>query len=151
MDEDNYRSTYSQYNELPCLFEKAVLQQCCKCHLARHFNLAERIGVACSEASAQQQCREFLSIMREKSIFALQLTPSADGKLPHAKKIKIQCGGINGLHLLESEGTPDKDVNLLMTRAVSQYGSVAKLPFEQIIRSVVAFEGRKRRSNQKKS
>lgn len=145
MDEDNYRSTYRDFNELPCLFEKAVLQQCCKCHLARHFNLAERVGVACSTKVAQAQCREFLSVMQDKSVFALQLTPTEDGKLPHAKKIKIQCGGINGLQLLDGSTDMDKDVHQLLSNAVQHFGGLDQLPFEQIVRSVVSFEGRKRR------
>lgn len=145
MDEDNYRSTYREFNELPCVFEKGILQQCCKCHLARHFNLAERVGVACNSGAAQQQCRSFLSIMQDKSVFALQLTPSADGKLPHAKKIKIQCGGINGLQMLDGATQMDKDVNQLLNHAFEQYGDMERLPYEEIMRSVVTFEGRKRR------
>ena len=129
----------------PCLFEKGVLQRCCACHLAKHFNLAERVGVACTARAAQQQCREFLAIMQEKSVFALQLTPTDDGKLPHAKKIKIQCGGINGLHTLDGAADLGKDVNRLLDHAVKHFGGMAQLPFEQIVRSVVAFEGRKRR------
>jgi len=149
MDEDNYRSTYHDYNELPCLFEKAILQQCCRCHLARHFNLAERVGVACSTKGAQSQCREFLAVMQEKSLFALQISPTSDGKLPHAKKIKIQCGGVNGISELSSEPEDDKDVNKLLTNASRVAGGIDKLPFEQIVRSVVQFEGRKRRKNKK--
>jgi hypothetical protein len=145
VDEDNYRSTYQEFNELPCVFEKGILQQCCKCHLARHFNLAERVGVACSSGPAQEQCREFLSTMQEKSVFALQLTPSADGKLPHAKKIKIQCGGVNGLQMLHGTDQIDKDVNQLLDHAVEYYGAMQQLPYEEIMRSVVVFEGRKRR------
>jgi len=145
VDEDNYRSTYREFNELPCVFEKGILQQCCKCHLARHFNLAERVGVACNSGAAQQQCRSFLSIMQDKSVFALQLTPSADGKLPHAKKIKIQCGGINGLQMLDGATQMDKDVNQLLNHAFEQYGEMEQLPYEEIMRSVVTFEGRKRR------
>ena len=145
MDEDTYRSTYREVNELPCVFEKAVLQQCCGCRLAKHFNLAERIGVACTSGTAQDQCRAFLSVMQEKSIFALQLPLSGDDKLPHAKKIKIQCGGVNGLEMLEETTGIGKDVNRLLNKAVEHFGSLDKLPYEQIVRSVVSFEGRKRR------
>jgi len=145
VDEDNYRSTYREFNELPCVFEKGILQQCCKCHLARHFNLAERVGVACNSGAAQQQCLAFLSIMQDKSVFALQLTPSSDGKLPHAKKIKIQCGGINGLQMLDGATQVVKDVNQLLNHAIERYGDMERLPYEEIVRSVVTFEGRKRR------
>lgn len=148
MDEKNYRSTYHDLNGLPCAFEKAILQQCCSCHRARHFNLAERIGVACSTENAQKQCQKFLALMHSKSVFALQLPKYKNGQLPHAKEIKIQCGGVNGLHQLKNTEQAEKDVDLLLSEAIQQCTRAEDLPYEQIVRSVVKFEGRKRR-NQK--
>lgn len=148
MDENSYRSTYSEINDLPCAFEKSILQQCCHCHKAKHFNLAERIGVACTNTDAQKQCRTFLSIMREKSVFALQLSKANNGKLPHAKEIKIQCGGINGLQELfkdSSDKDMDKDINQLLNHLIGEPSDLELLPYDRIIRSVVSFEGRKRR------
>lgn len=148
MDETNYRSTYSEINDLPCAFEKAILQQCCRCHKAKHFNLAERIGVACTNTDAQKQCRTFLSIMRDKSVFALQLSKVNNGKLPHAKEIKIQCGGVNGLNeLFQDSGGGDigKDINQLLNHLIGETSEPEALPYDRIIRSVASFEGRKHR------
>jgi len=145
MDENNYRSTYREINELPCAFEKALLQQCCQCHLARHFNLAERIGVACTVKVAHEQCREFLAIMHEKSVFALHFPLPETGKLPHAKEIKIQCGSVNGLLALARPDENNKDVNVLLVKTTTRFSGLDKLPYEQIVRDVASFEGRKRR------
>jgi len=145
MDENNYRDTYREINDLPCVYEKAILQRCCGCSLARHFNLAERIGVACTSNNAQNRCKKFLSILQQKSVFALQTPEQAQGELPHAKKIKIQCGGAIGLKSLENVQAGELDINTLLDRACELYGDIESLPYEELVRSVVHFEGRKRR------
>jgi len=147
MDEDNYRSTYHEINELACVFEKAVLHQCCHCHRAQHFNLAERIGVACTTVTAQQRCRKFLDLMRQKSTFALQLTSPESDPLPHSKQIKIQCGGMIGIQstLQSVEDPAQRDIDELLERALKTFNTLDALPFDQIVRSVVKYEARKRR------
>lgn len=145
MDENHYRNTYRQFNDLPCVYEKAILQRCCSCGLAHHFNLAERIGVACSSNDAQNRCKKFLSILQRKSVFALQTPDQAQGELPHAKKIKIQCGGAIGLKSLENMQVADLDINALLDRACELHDDIESLPYEELVRSVVHFEGRKRR------
>ena len=147
MDEDNYRRTYREINELACVFEKAVLHQCCKCHRAKHFNLAERIGVACTSAPSQQRCRNFLQIMRRKSVFTLQLPAPESSPLPHAKEIKIQCGGAIGIQnlLQNSEGSSERDIDMLLDRALENYRGLEALPYDQIVRSVSGYEARKSR------
>jgi len=145
MDENNYRSTYREINNIPCVFEKGILQQCCRCRKAQHFNLAERIGVACTDTGAQKLCREFVTTLREKSVFALQLSSTENEKLPHAKEIKIQCGGVLGLQELPGAKTVDGDVHQLLHQALADSNDMDILPYELIVRSVVRFEGRKRR------
>lgn len=147
MDEDNYRSTYHEFNELACVFEKAVLHQCCHCHRAKHFNLAERIGVACTSKTAQHRCRDFLELMRQKSSFALQLATPDTGPLPHARQIKIQCGGIIGIQaaLRDSEDPGSRDVDQLLDLALENYQALPALPFDLMVRSVTKYEARKRR------
>lgn len=149
MDENNYRDTYREFNELPCVYEKAVLQQCCSCRRARHFNLAERIGVACTDTASQERCRQFLAILQEKSVFALQLPNPELVQLPHAKKIKIQCGGVLGLLAANGNNSSDKDVNVLLEQAIDRFEGMESLPYEEIVRSIVRFEGRKRRGQKK--
>jgi hypothetical protein len=150
MDENNYRQTYREFNDLPCVYEKAILQQCCTCRRARHFNLAERIGVACSDPDSQGQCREFLGTLQQKSVFALQIPGPIDSELPHSKKIKIQCGGIIGLQQIEKLQIGDRDVNALLDRAIEVFGDLQSLPFEELVRGVVSFEGRRRKRPRKR-
>lgn len=147
MEENEYRSLYHSINQQRCVFEKSILSRHSDCHLAHRFNLADREGVACSQQQAAELCHVALSQMRDKALFALKLT-RIDGPLPHAKEIKVQTGGLYGLQQIlgeDNQDAPIADIITLLQRALAHYGSVATLPYTEIARSIVQFEGRNRR------
>ena len=113
------------------------------------FNLADREGVACSSQSSNLRCQLFLALMRKNASFALQLT-RVDGPLPHAKEIKVQTGGLLGLKksldTAEHEVERVDDIAALLLQAETQYRQLKLLPFSEIVKSVVNFQGRKRRN-----
>ncbi|MEJ2361966.1 MAG: hypothetical protein P8Z75_11130 [Gammaproteobacteria bacterium] len=146
MEENEYRNLYRAINQQRCVFEKSILSRRSNCHFARRFNLADREGVACSEPQATTLCQSTLARMRDKAIFALKLT-RIDGPLPHAKEIKVQTGGLYGLQHLLGQGddsAPVADIIDLLQSALVQYGDVESLPYTEIARSIVQFEGRTR-------
>lgn len=147
MEENEYRSVYHSINQQRCIFEKSILSRRSNCHHARRFNLADREGVACTQPQAAELCQATLDLMRDKALFALKLT-RIDGPLPHAKEIKVQTGGLYGLQQILGENDPDApiaDIFGLLQRAIDRYGEVASLPYTEIARSIVQFEGRSRR------
>lgn len=149
MEEQEYRAAYKAVSQRPCLFEKAVLARHCNCRFAHRFCLADREGVACRSEQGHEQCRTLLETLREKARFALQMT-QVFGPLPHSKEIKVQAGGLRGLRaVLEREppkGSGVEDVAGLTETALSRFGAIERLPFEQIVQHIVRFEGRNRRS-----
>ena len=151
MEENEYRSFYHAINRERCVFEKTILSRRANCHHAHRFNLADREGVACQQQEAASLCQTTLKQMRDKALFALKLT-RIDGPLPHAKEIKVQTGGLYGLQQLlgDSDTTqPIADIIALVQSALDQYGAIDALPYEEIARSIVQFEGRTR-SNRRK-
>ena len=144
MDENEYRQTYQQVNTQPCVFERAVLRRCGNCHHALRLNLAEREAVACQSDTARPMCQQFLDIMHQKSFFAVK-TDQAAAPLPFGKEIKIQCGALLGLQAELGLDTPIEIHDALM-QAVASNGTLAKLPFENIMRHVTAFKTRRRRN-----
>lgn len=146
VEEDQYRSTYKSLNERRCVFEKAILSRRCACECSTRFYLADREGVACDSASAHQRCEKLISLLRENAKFALKMTV-LDGELPHAKEIKVQNGGLLGLQrvLRPDLGTSNvADVAGLTALGERTYGSLADFPYREIVKSIVAFEGRRR-------
>lgn len=145
MDENEFKTTYRDYNERPCVFAKALLSRCAGCSRAHKLNIAEREAVACKSEQALRQCRELLPMLRAKALFALRLT-HVDGPLPHGKEMKVQCGGLFGLRAAQAptlEG-PVTDVYSLISAAVADYGDLQSLPYGEIVKAVVNYEPRKR-------
>jgi hypothetical protein len=148
VDQDAFRSTYRSYNERGCVYEKAILTNHCACSQAHKFCIAEREGVHCGSDAAQDACRELLERLRSEARFALRATAERTA-LPHAKAMRIQVGGLRGIEavLHPTEPVPAKitDIRRTVEAAIARYGSLAALPFGEIIRQVAAFRGRERR------
>ncbi len=140
----------------PCAFEKAMLAGACSCALAARRNIAEREAVTCTSPPAHGQCALLCALLRQKSAFALKLV-RIDAPLPHAKEMKLQCGGLRGVQQalgaaelasadeLAPEGR-GLDVHELVLAAQEKFGGLHHLPFARIIQSVVAYEIRRRRA-----
>ena len=150
MEEDQYRKTYNSFNELRCVYEKAINSRRCTCSASHRFNLADREGVSCQSKQGQQRCKNILELMRKNASFALKL-PEADGSpLPHAKELKVQVGGLLGMQSLVFNEKKDvqkvEDIDLILQSALEQYGDFSRLPFTEIVKSITTFKGRQKRS-----
>jgi len=152
MEEDEYKSTYSELASVPCIFEKALVNHRAKCSLSRHFYLADREGYSCDDAGSSEICSDILSRLRKNSVFALKLH-EASGPLPHNMEIRVQAGGLAGVakSLTLNDGVqpeqslPVDDIHSNIASAIEKYGALDKLPYSKIVQSVVQFQGRRRR------
>ena len=144
MDEDAYKDTYAVVNPVLCCFEKAILGRKCTCILSHRFHLADREGVACQSQDAQLRCQQTLRVVRDKSRFALKRVGDS-GQLPHNTELRIQAGTISGLKAVVS-AHPTDDVDSLLTTANADFGDVESYPFDQIMRAIVQYKPRSRRS-----
>lgn len=159
MDESAFRQTRDAMTPRPCAFENAMLAGACACSLAARRNIAEREAVACGSPPAREQCAALCALLRRNSAFALKLT-QIDAPLPHAKEMKLQCGGLQGvqrslMHTAAAEparGGPVlpsvADVRGLVEAALEKFGGLQNLPYSAIVRSVAAYQIRRRRAEQ---
>ena len=152
MDQDAFRKTYREVNEVYCAFEKSVLTNECHCSHAERFCIAEREGVHCRTEDRQARCLRWLELLREQARFALR----ADEErrlLPHGKAIRLQVGGMRGLgKVLDAErmgAATTADVDGLLSEAEKQYGRLESLPYSVIMREVAAYQTRRRSSRRR--
>jgi hypothetical protein len=149
MNENEYRATYHGLNKRRCIFEKALNSRVCGCQMASRFNLADREGVACKSSPGQVLCSELIRQLRQNARFALALT-RINGPLPHSREIKVQNGGLLGLQRVLSPEHQDQrkveNVFGLVAQAIEAFDTLSSLPFDEIVQSVVAYEGRRRHS-----
>ena len=150
MEEDEYKSTYNELVSVRCVFEKALTNNQARCRLSRHFCLADREGYACSDVESSVKCCELLELLREKSAFVFKMH-EVKGPLPHNMEIRVQVGGITGLaKLIEMQVDSQlkqpvvEDIYGLIKKTTEKIGPLEKLPYSEIIQSVVRFQGRRR-------
>ncbi|MBD3670734.1 MAG: hypothetical protein HUJ29_08160 [Gammaproteobacteria bacterium] len=152
MDENQYRDTYRSINETRCWFEKSINSRKCHCARMERFNLADREGVRCTNKEAQLRCHRLLEVMREKAMFALQMT-RVEGPLPHAKEVKVQLGGMLGLQKTLYPDMADaeevEDIQQIVSEAVARFGGIEDFPYEQIMQSIVHLQARPRRRDRR--
>ena len=133
-----------------CPFEKAILSAQCGCELATRFSVAEQMGVECRSDIARNNCAMLLAIMRERARFALKVT-DASTSLPFGKEMKVMLGGLTGLQRqLAPQGGRVENVHALVQQAQAVYGTLETLPYQEIVKSIVSFQS-KRRGNARPS
>ena len=136
---------------MQCPFEKTLNSRRCVCTEMKRVHLADRECVTCKKKNAWQNCTDFLALLRVNAKFALKLTETDGGPLPHGKEIKVQNGSVLGLQKLltpEDEGKPD--VNLLLNLALDKYELFENIPLDQLMPSIVHFKARESRRDKKK-
>lgn len=149
MDETEYKALYDAVNTERCVFEKAMLTRRFGCDKVVRINIAEREAVGCSSVAALGVCEQLLKQLRQSAAFALK-TAGGGGRLPHAKEIKVQCGGLLGLAAVLQASDPTaptaNNVYGLINAAIAEFQSLERIPYGEIVRSIAHFQGRKKRS-----
>ncbi|MFO7604050.1 MAG: hypothetical protein R6X06_09580 [Gammaproteobacteria bacterium] len=152
MDEDHYRQTYAQINDLRCVFEKSLQSRLSSCSQSHRFCLADREGIACQLALGNKRCTTLLGLIRHNANFALGRA-RIESALPHNQEIRVQNGGLLGIQRLLTNATTASppaepsisDIHELITQAIETFGSLESLPFDEIVKRIVSYEIKKRR------
>ena len=130
-----------------CPFEKAILSAQCACEMASRFSVAEQIGVECRSELARNNCAMLLGSMRERARFALKVTDTSE-LLPFGKEMKVMIGGVIGLQrLMTAEADAAArvtNIHALVQQAQQVYGSLGTLPYQEIVKSIAAFQSKRR-------
>ena len=148
MDEDSYRSTLSNIAAETCVFERSVLARHCFCAKAHIFNLAEREGVRCEAGLRSENCARLSAFLRESVNFTFHIKDKEE-KLPYAKQIKMQAGGLHAIQgvLSEPNINPQKVENIyqLVIDVEDQYSDLSQLPMVGILNEISHFKVRHRK------
>lgn len=144
-NEGAYRLARKAYIEHSCPFERALLSRCASCDRSRKLNLAEREAIGCGAPEVREHCLAFYRALHENAHFALKM--SADVPWPFGKEIRAQCGGVRGLaSALEAAADETTDIAATVLQGRARFGSCDAFPYSEIMRAVVHYEPRKRRS-----
>lgn len=126
--------------ELPCVFRPALFAQLATCSLMVKRSLAEREVLMCRQTPAHMNCETLERLFVERGTFPLRLKPGAP--LTHATVMRLHAGGLLGLQQAVSTQTPD--VHGMVQQAQSDFGSLADLPWSDIVPQMIAWQPRRR-------
>lgn len=131
-----------------CPFEKAILSAQGACEMATRFSVAEQMGVECRSDIARNNCATLLAFMHERARFVLKVTDTSAG-LPFGKEMKVMLGGLIGLQRQmatekEAAAARVQNIHALVQQAQAAYGSLDALPYREIVKSMAAFQGKRR-------
>jgi len=144
-NEAAYRLARKAHIEYSCPFERALLSLCVRCDRSRKVNLAEREAIACGDPAMREHCLTFYRNLHENAQFTLRI--NSDVPWPFGKEIRAQCGGARGLSAaLDGAADGTVDVALTVLQGQARFGDIADFPYSEIMRAVVHYEPRKRRS-----
>lgn len=144
MDEVEFKQAHGEFNDRPCVFTKAVLMRCAACSRAQRLYLAEREAVGCHSPGGHARCAQMLAELRDKALFALRQT-QPEQVLPHAKEVKVECGGLSALRAaLQPEAEAIDDIHALLLRATEVYGDMHHLPYPAMMQAISHYTLRKR-------
>ncbi|MDO8926285.1 MAG: hypothetical protein Q7U94_05150 [Sideroxyarcus sp.] len=142
MDEAAYRQKFAEVVARPCVFEKALLAGCVACGCAQRKQIAEREAATCSEAASHFRCHELHHSLRHSFAFALGKMHDEE-VLPHAQEMRVQCGGLKGLHQVLSGGSDVDDVDALVANALRHWGDWAGMPWSEVVHAAAqCYKGR---------
>ena len=124
-----------------CVFAKALLARSATCTLAQRVSLGERDLLECGSAVARINCGTLAALLHERARFALRLPP-AGRPLMHVQALRLQCGGLAALRgVLQAEGA---DVHAMVRQAQQAHGSLADLPWQELVPALAAWQPRRR-------
>lgn len=144
-NEGAYKLARQACIEYSCPFERALLSCCVRCDRSRKINLAEREVIACGDPAVREHCLAFYQALHENAQFALKISP--DAPWPFGKEIRAQCGGVRGLAAAMTRAADETtDIATTVLQGNECFGGHAEFPYSEIMRAVVHYEPRKRRS-----
>jgi hypothetical protein len=126
-----------------CVFAKALLAKAAVCELSARRSVGEREIVECGSVVARTNCATLAALIHERARFALRL-PGPQHPMIHAQALKLHCGGLVGLQ--RALGATRPNVHAMVGVAHERHGSLTALPWEAIVRDVVAWQPHRRRS-----
>lgn len=126
-----------------CVFSKALLARSAGCELARQRSVGERELLECGSPVARINCGTLAALLQERSRFALRL-PAAGRPLMHIHALRLQCGGLAALRA-QLQADTGAGVHQMVRQAQQEHGSLAELPWSELVRALAAWQPPRRR------
>jgi hypothetical protein len=133
--------------DLLCPFSAPLVRNDFGCNCAREIVRRGGAEIACEQSAAHALCSELHASIRRSALAAMDLEDDLL-TLPHNVLVKIQYGGVLGLHSLTTGGPPPDgrvdDIAALVSTAVQTFQRLDNIPLDDINETIIAYKTRRR-------
>lgn len=124
-----------------CVFAKALWSGAPGCECARRGIEGERMRIGCAVPTSHANCALLADLVHERARFALRLAVGAP--LTHAQALRLQSGALAALATVLDD--PGDDVHRRVVMAQQRFGSLAELPWSELVAALAAWRPPARR------
>jgi len=133
--------------DLLCPFSAPLIRNDFGCSNAREIVRRGGAEIACEQPTAHALCSELHTSVRRSALAAMGREDDLL-TLPHNVLVKIQYGGVLGLHTLTAGGPPENgrvdDIAALVSTVVQTFQRLEAIPLDVINETVIAYKTRRR-------
>jgi hypothetical protein len=133
--------------DLLCPFSAPLIRNDFGCSNAREIVRRGGAEIACEQPASHALCSELHTSIRLSALAAMELEDDLL-TLPHNVLVKIQYGGVLGLHALTSGGPPTDgrvdDISALVSTAMQTFQRLENIPLDVINETIIAYKTRRR-------
>lgn len=117
--------------DFKCAFSHCLMQSAFACSQAQP--VARRSGpdISCQSELGHIQCAELMQKLKAAALPVFNVTDDLLS-MPHSTSVKIQYGGLMGMHAQISPNEPAiEDVHGLVVKAIAHFGGIEQIPCER--------------------
>jgi len=133
--------------DLICPFSAPLVRNDFGCSHAKEIVRRGGAEIACQQDEAHAVCAGLHGRMKASALAAMDLEDDLL-TLPHNVLVKIQYGGVLGLHALTAGSPPPDgrvdDIAALVSSAVESFQQLDDIPLDIINQTIIAFKTRRR-------
>lgn len=128
-----------------CAFSQTLMGEQFGCRRALPITGRDGPEIGCDDEAAHRACAALRERLTDTALPALGYAEGME--VPHSVPVKIQFGGLLGLQRLLGQDGPDRveDIYALVDQAVSHFGRLDGVPYEQLIDAIAGYQLKRRR------
>lgn len=128
-----------------CAFSHTLVANSFGCSRASTVTKRDGPHTVCTDAPAAARCAALFAAFKEAALPVFDVPDDLE-QMPHSVPVKIQFGGLLGLHqaLNPGDGGRIADIHTLVEAALNRYGAIDAIPCADFTRAMTAYQVKRR-------
>lgn len=128
-----------------CAFSHTLVGNSFGCSRACTVTRRDGPHTVCTEAPAAARCAALFEAFKEAALPVFDVPDDLE-QMPHSVPVKIQFGGLLGLHqaLNPGDGGRIADIHTLVEAALNRYGDIDAIPCADFTQAMTAYQVKRR-------